>query len=91
LSYFDNSDDPASAGFRRVLVTEGDHPYLSAWWPPGHVLGWEHSFVHEVRDLVTAIGTGTDIRPTFADGLQVQRVLDAVQASSANHSTWQEI
>ena len=67
------------AGFRRVLVTESSDPYLSAWWPPGHVLGWEHTFVHEVRDLVVGIQTGDPPRPDFDDGLSVQRVLDAVQ------------
>src|SRR6478735_688149 len=91
LSYYDNREPATSAGFRRILVTESDHPYLSAWWPPGHIIGYEHTFVHEIRDLVTAIGTGTPVSPTFADGLQVQRVLDAVEHSAANHSTWQEI
>ena len=48
LEFCDRADDRAEAGFRRVLVTEPGHPYLSAWWPPGHVLGWEHTFTHEV-------------------------------------------
>jgi predicted dehydrogenase len=80
--------DPLTQGFRRILVTEPGHPYLAAWWPPGHVLGWEHTFTHEVRDLVTAIAEGTDPEPSFADGLQVQRVLDAVAASAADGSRW---
>ncbi|MDX6336404.1 MAG: hypothetical protein QOG05_3744, partial [Streptosporangiaceae bacterium] len=80
--------DPLTQGFRRILVTEPGHPYLSAWWPPGHVLGWEHTFTHEVRDLVTAIAQGTDPEPSFADGLQVQHVLDAVAASAAQDSRW---
>lgn len=71
-----------SAGFRRILVTEPGHPYLSAWWPPGHVLGWEHTFVHQARDLLTAIASGEQPEPSFADGLAVQRVLDAVQRSA---------
>jgi len=76
------------AGFRRVLVTEPTDPYVSAWWPPGHVLGWEHTFTHEVADLVSAISAGTDPAPSFADGLQVQRVLDAVQDSAEHESRW---
>jgi predicted dehydrogenase len=80
--------DPLTQGFRRILVTEPGHPYLSAWWPPGHVLGWEHTFTHEVRDLVTAIAKGTDPEPSFADGLQVQHVLEAVSASAAAGSRW---
>ncbi|HEY8045850.1 MAG TPA: Gfo/Idh/MocA family oxidoreductase [Streptosporangiaceae bacterium] len=88
LEFCDAVDDPATAGFRRILVTEPGHPYLSAWWPPGHVLGWEHTFTHQVRDLVTAIGQGTDPEPSFADGLQVQHVLAAVAASAAQDSRW---
>jgi predicted dehydrogenase len=88
LQFCDRSDDPATAGFRTVLVTEPGHPYLSAWWPPGHVLGWEHTFTHEVRDLVTAIAAGTEPAPSFRDGLQVQRVLAAVEQSATRASAW---
>jgi predicted dehydrogenase len=88
LAYYDRGADTATAGFRRILVTEPGHPYLSAWWPPGHVLGWEHTFVHQVRDLVTAIAAGQDPAPSFADGLQVQRVLAAVADSAAKDSQW---
>ena len=88
LQFYDRSDDPSEEGFRRILVTEPGHPYLSGWWPPGHVLGWEHTFTHEVRDLVIAIATGTDPAPSFRDGLQVQRVLAAVEQSAANGSGW---
>jgi predicted dehydrogenase len=73
---------------QRVLITEPGDPYLAAWWPPGHVLGWDSTFVHEVRDLVTAIASGTDPTPSFADGLAVQRVLDAVARSAGNSSIW---
>jgi predicted dehydrogenase len=86
LQFCDRADDPA--GFRRIGVTEPGHPYLSAWWPPGHVLGWEHTFTHEVRDLVTAIAAGSDPAPSFQDGLQVQRVLAAVEQSAARESSW---
>jgi predicted dehydrogenase len=88
LQFHDHTEDAASAGFRRILVTEPTHPYLSAWWPPGHVLGWEHTFTHQVRDLVTAIANGTDPAPSFADGLQVQRVLAAAADSAADQSRW---
>jgi predicted dehydrogenase len=73
---------------QRVLVTEPSDPYLDAWWPPGHVLGWDATFVHQVRDLVTGIANGTDPAPTFADGRQVQRVLDAVARSARNEAVW---
>ena len=78
-------------GFTRILVTETSHPYLSAWWPPGHIIGYEHSFTHEVRDLISAIATETDPAPSFRDALQVQLVLDAVLASSAAHSSWVDV
>jgi predicted dehydrogenase len=73
---------------QRVLVTEPSDPYLDAWWPPGHVLGWDATFVHQVRDLITGIANGTDPAPTFADGLAVQQVLDAVARSAGNEALW---
>ncbi|HMH90299.1 MAG TPA: Gfo/Idh/MocA family oxidoreductase [Streptosporangiaceae bacterium] len=88
LQFYDHAQDAATAGFRRILVTEPGHPYLSAWWPPGHVLGWDVTFTHEIADLVTAIAAGTDPAPSFADGLQVQRVLAAVEDSAAHQSQW---
>jgi predicted dehydrogenase len=90
LQFFDGDAPGAESGFRRVLVTEADHPYIGAWWPPGHLLGYEHTFVHEVADLVGAIAAGTDPAPSFVDGLQVQRVLAAVEDSAAAES-WQRV
>ena len=90
LQYYDGSDESDIAGFRRVLATEPGHPYLSGWWPAGHVLGWDHTFVHEIADLVTAIGNDTPVAPTFADGLRVQRILGAVLTSSQER-TWQSV
>lgn len=86
LEYHDQDADPLTAGFRRVLVTEPGHPYLDGWWPPGHVLGWDVTFTHEIADLMRSIAAGTDPRPSFADGLQVQRVLAAVEQSAAARS-----
>ena len=90
LHFFDAEDETGTAGFRRILVTEPEHPYVAAWWPPGHLLGYEHGFTHQVVDLVTSIAEGTDPSPSFADGLNVQRVLAAVEESSIKR-TWQEI
>ncbi|MFB7047222.1 Gfo/Idh/MocA family protein [Streptomyces microflavus] len=86
LSFHDHTEPAATAGFRRILVTEPEHPYLEAWWPPGHALGYEHTFVHQARDVVRTITEGTPARPSFADGLQVQRVLAAVEESAAKSS-----
>jgi len=88
LEFYDGADPAEVQGFRRILVTEPTHPYVDAWWPPGHIIGYEHSFTHEVKDLVEAIGAGTDPAPSFADGLQVQRVLAAVQRSAGDRGCW---
>jgi predicted dehydrogenase len=91
LEFYDGTGDAADEGFRRILVTEPTHPYLSAWWPPGHTLGWAETFTHEMRDLVEAIAVGTDPLPSFEDGLQVQLVLDAVQRSAADRGCWTDV
>jgi predicted dehydrogenase len=88
LSFHDHTAPAADSGFRRILVTEPDHPYLEAWWPPGHALGYDHTFVHQARDIVLAIAAGTDPEPSFADGLQVQRVLAAVEDSARENCVY---
>jgi predicted dehydrogenase len=88
LEFFDAAGPATEQGFRRILVTEPDHPYVGAWWPPGHGLGYEHGFTHQVVDLVRNIADHTQPRPSFADGLAVQRVLGAVASSAAAGSTW---
>jgi predicted dehydrogenase len=91
LEFFDAAGDSTDNGFRRILVTEGSHPYLSAWWPPGHTLGWEHTFTHQAMDLLTAIADGKPPLPSFGDGLAVQRVLDAVARSAASGNSWESV
>jgi predicted dehydrogenase len=88
LEFHDATVPVTEQGWTRILVTEPEHPYMSAWWPPGHLIGFEHTFTHEVRDLLEAIGTGADPTPSFADALQVQLVLDAVERSAAAKSAW---
>ncbi|GAA3682458.1 putative dehydrogenase [Lentzea atacamensis] len=90
LQFFDGTEDSVVAGFRRIVVTEPGHPYTAAWWPAGHGLGYEHAFTHQAVDFVRAVAAGTDPAPSFADGLQVQRVLAAVEASAASR-TWQQV
>ncbi|MGY1673845.1 Gfo/Idh/MocA family protein [Geodermatophilus sp. SYSU D00710] len=91
LQFFDGHEPAERAGFRRILVTEPGHPYIGSWWPAGHGLGYEHGFTHQVVDLVTAIAKDQDPAPSFADGLQIQRVLDAVERSAAADSVWTRI
>ncbi|NEB79227.1 Gfo/Idh/MocA family oxidoreductase, partial [Streptomyces sp. SID14478] len=88
LFFHDQTEPGVSAGFRRILVTEPEHPYLEAWWPPGHGLGYEHTFTHQARDLVHAIAARATPSPSFAEGLQVQRVLAAVEESAAKNSVY---
>ncbi len=91
LQYYDGADAPGAQGFRRILVTEPEHPYMDHWWPAGHGIGYEHGFTHQVVDLITAIDQGNQPTPSFADALNVQRVLAAVEASAENNSTWQPV
>ncbi len=91
LAFYDATEPAATAGFRRILATEPSHPYLDAWWPAGHVLGWDHTFIHQAHDLIHAIADGTEIHPSFDDGLQVQRVLEAVETSAEKASGWAEV
>ena len=88
LNFYDATQDAVEAGFRRIVVTEPGHPYIAAWWPAGHGLGYEHAFTHQVVDLVGSIAAGRQPEPSFADGLQVQRVLGAVERSALADSVW---
>jgi len=90
LEYYNRNDAPGEQGFRTILVTEINHPYLKGWWPTGHIIGWEHTFVHLVSDFVTAIAKDTPVYPNFYDGLKCQFVLDAV-SSSIEKGRWIQI
>jgi predicted dehydrogenase len=86
--YFED-DPPEVRGLRKVMVTEPTHPYVGAWWPPGHILGYEHTFVHTIKDLLDGIAAGENPPPTFEDGYRCQAVLDAVERSLESGS-WTE-
>ncbi|MDQ0693130.1 Gfo/Idh/MocA family protein [Arthrobacter sp. W4I7] len=90
LSVYDRAEEP-DAGFRRIMVTEPEHPYVGNWWPTGHGLGYEHGFTHQVVDLVTAIGEGRQPEPSFTDALQVQKVLATVEASANDNCRWTDV
>jgi predicted dehydrogenase len=89
LVVYDSSQQ--NPGFRTILVTEPSHPYIAAWWPPGHTLGYEHAFTHQVRDFVTGIASGQDVHPTFDDALGVQRILAAVEQSAGEGARWVDV
>ncbi|WP_422757470.1 Gfo/Idh/MocA family protein [Paenarthrobacter sp. C1] len=91
LGFLDATVPVREQGFRRILVNEPEHPYAAAWWPQGHVIGWEHTFTHQVRDFLLAVRDGSEPSPSFDDGLQIQRVLAAVEESARNRSTVTEV
>jgi predicted dehydrogenase len=86
LKFFSGRDPKDRQGFRDILVTGPSHPYIDKWWPPGHIIGYEHTFVHTIADFVSAVVAGKSVQPTFEDGLKNQRVLDAVQRSANSGS-----
>ena len=89
LKFFDNTQPPDRQGFRDILVTQpgGVHPYVGHWWPPGHIIGYEQTFVHTIADFVNACVEGKPVQPTFEDGVKNQRVLEAVE-ESAKSGKW---
>ena len=80
--FVDDAEDVQ--GFRKILVTDAAHPYVGNWWPGGHIIGWEHTFTHVVKDLMDGIKSGVNPAPAFEDGFRCQAVLDAVERSSAS-------
>jgi len=84
LEVFLTGDDPAVQGFHEVMVTDGQHhPYVGHWWPPGHIIGYEHTFVHTVYDLLEAVAKDKVPTPNFEDGVRNQKVLDAMEKAAA--------
>ncbi|MHA7179970.1 Gfo/Idh/MocA family protein [Arthrobacter sp. MDB2-24] len=88
LGFYDATAPDTRQGFTDIMVTEPAHPYISAWWPTGHLLGYEHGFTHQAKDFVEAIAEGRQPEPSFADGLQVQKVLNGVEQSAGAESVW---
>ena len=84
LEVYFESDRREVRGFRRVLVTEPVHPFVKAWWPPGHIIGYEHTFVHTFYDLLEAIADDRVPEPNFLDGVRNQRVLTAMERAAAS-------
>jgi predicted dehydrogenase len=87
LELYLESDAAGQRGFRTILATDPSHPFVAAWWPPGHIIGYEHTFTHTVFDLLEAFADGISPKPDFEDGVRNQRVLDAMETAAANR-TW---
>lgn len=90
LWFYSLDDPPAVRGFRRIMVTEEVHPYTKHWWPPGHILGYEHTFVHAALELCRALAEGRTPEPSFDEGIRAQAVLEAV-ALSGESRRWERV
>ena len=93
LQFLDLADPVDEQGFRTILVTNSTHPYIGAWWPPGHIIGYEHEFTHAVADFLTALEKGTKITPNLYDGMKSMQVLEAaiISATAGRKVTVSEV
>ncbi len=82
LEYYSLDDDPKVQGFRQILATDPGHAYFKAWWPAGHIIGYEHTFTHTVFDFLKAVSTGKPVKPDFEDGVRNQLALEAIEKAS---------
>ena len=82
LELFDRTQKSVDQGYKTILATEADHPYVGAWWPPGHLIGYEHTFVHALHDFLCCLEEDRMPEPSFRDGVKVQAVMDAVERSA---------
>ncbi len=83
-------EEGPTSGFRTVLATDAKHPYVAAWWPPGHIIGYEHTFTHTVFDLLKAVDEQKVPTPNFEDGVRNQKVLDAIEKASESRR-WENV
>jgi predicted dehydrogenase len=90
LELYDRTEPSETQAFKSIMVTEADHPYVGAWWPPGHIIGYEHTFVHAIHDFLTCLEEDRMPEPNFREGVKVQAVLDAVERS-AKSGLWVKV
>jgi predicted dehydrogenase len=90
LEVFDRTQKSVNQGYKTILATEADHPYAGAWWPPGHLIGYEHTFVHVLYDFLSCLEEDRMPEPSFRDGVKVQAVLDAIERS-AKAGRWMKV
>jgi len=83
-------EEGPNSGFRTVPVTDAQHPFVAGWWPPGHIIGYEHTFTHTVLDLLKAVDKGEVPTPNFEDGVKNQKVLDAIE-KAAGSKRWETV
>ncbi|SEB50454.1 Gfo/Idh/MocA family oxidoreductase [Paenibacillus sp. GP183] len=90
LEFWSKDDGLDVQGFRTIIATEDVHPYMKAWWPPGHLIGYENTFVNQFADFIHAIVTKNQVQPNFHDGWMCNKVLDAV-SRSIESLTWEDV
>jgi predicted dehydrogenase len=90
LEFYDRTESSERQGFKTINVTEANHPYTGAWWPPGHIIGYEHTFVHAVHDFMKCLEADVLPQPNFRDGVKIQAVLEAVERS-AQAERWEKV
>lgn len=90
LEFYDRTLPEPAQGWNNIMVTDGGHPYISHWWPAGHVLGYEHTFINAVADFLAAVAAKGEVHPSFAEGAMTNAVLDAVERS-AQSGTWETV
>lgn len=90
LEFYDATAPAAEQGFKTISVTEAVHPYVGAWWPPGHIIGYEHTFVHAFHDFLVALEKDRQPEPNLADGVKIQAVLTAIERS-AKTNRWEKV
>ncbi|MGH9916838.1 MAG: Gfo/Idh/MocA family protein, partial [Pyrinomonadaceae bacterium] len=83
-------EEGANSGFRTILVTDAKHPFIAAWWPRGHIIGYEHTFIHTVFDLLNSIATEKLPQPSFEDGVANQKILDGIERADRT-GKWEKI
>ena len=90
LEFYDRTEPSVNQGFKTILATEADHPYSGAWWPPGHIIGYEHTFVHALYDFLVCMEEDRMPEPSFREGVNVQAVLDTVERSAKSRK-WEKV
>jgi predicted dehydrogenase len=90
VEIYDGTEPQGLQGFKTISVTESVHPYVGAWWPPGHIIGYEHTFVHALHDFFTCLEEDCLPEPNFRDGVKNQAVMDAVERS-AKSGRWEKV
>jgi predicted dehydrogenase len=81
LHYYNAKDESGHQGFRIIQTSEEIHPYMKTWWPAGHIIGYEHTFIHELYEFVEAVANDKPAYPSFEDGVKCSQIVEAIEIS----------